>query len=255
MNYKLIDTHAHLDFKDFQDNIEEILENSKAVGVEKIIIPGVTLEDMHKIINLIEKYDNLYGAAAIHPSEAKSWQEEYYELFKEYAQHDKVVAIGETGLDYYHDATFKETQQHVFRRHLELAEELNIPVIVHDRESHDDVLAILKEFPEVKGVMHCFSGDADFAMKCIELGYFIALGGPVTFKNAISPKEVAQIIPIEKLVLETDSPFLAPHPFRGKENDPSKIILVAETIAEIKGLSVEEVANITSSNAERLFGI
>lgn len=255
MNYRLIDTHAHLDFEKFQDNIDEILDNAKAVGVEKIIIPGVTLEDTHKIIDLIEKYDNLYGAVAVHPSEAKGWQEEYYPILLEYAQHDKVVAIGETGLDYYWDKTFKETQQHVFRRHLELAEELNIPVIVHDRESHADVLEILKEFPEVKGVMHCFSGSAEFALECVKIGYYIALGGPITFKNAVKPKEVAKMVPIEKLLLETDSPFLAPHPFRGKDNDPSKIILVAETIAEIKGLSVEEVANITSQNAERLFGL
>lgn len=252
---KLIDTHAHLDFEKFQENLDEILENARVVGVEKIIIPGVTLEDTPKIIDLIEKYDNLYGAVAIHPSEAKGWQEEYYEILKEHAQHDKIIAIGETGLDYYHDATFKETQQHVFRRHLELAEELNIPVIVHDRESHADVLNILKEFPQVKGVMHCFSGNLEFALECVKIGYYIALGGPVTFKNAKDPKEVAKIIPLEKLVLETDSPFLAPHPFRGKENDPSKIILVAQAIAEIRGLSVEEVGQITSQNAENLFGI
>ena len=255
MNYKLIDTHAHLDFEKLQENIDEILENAKAVGVEKIIIPGVTLEDTPKIIDLIEKYDNLFGAVAVHPSEAKGWQEEYYPILKEYAQHDRIVAIGETGLDYYHDDSFKETQQHVFRRHLELAEELNIPVIIHDREAHADVLSILKEFPEVKGVMHCFSGSVEFAMDCVKIGYYIALGGPVTFKNAVKPKEVAKQVPIEKLVLETDSPFLTPHPFRGKDNDPSKIILVAETIAEIKNLTVEEVANNTSQNAENLFGI
>ena len=126
---------------------------------------------------------------------------------------------------------------------------------MHDREAHADVLSILKEFPEAIGVMHCFSGSAEFAMDCVKIGYYIALGGPITFKNAVKPKEVAAKIPIEKLVLETDSPFLAPHPFRGKENDPSKIILVAEAIAEIKNLSVEEVANITSQNAENLFGI
>jgi len=255
MNYKLIDTHAHLDFEDIEKNIDEVLEKSKAVGVEKIIVPGVTLEDIPKIINLIEKYDNLFGAVAIHPSEAKNWQEEYYEILKEHAQHEKVVAIGETGLDYYWDTTFKETQQHVFRRHLELAEELELPVAVHDREAHADVLTILKEYPQVRGVMHCFSGSAEFAEECLKIGYYIALGGPLTFKNAKKPKEVAQKVPIEKLLLETDSPFLTPHPFRGKQNDPSKIILVAEAIAKIKNLSVEEVANRTSQNAENFFGI
>lgn len=252
---KLIDTHAHLDFEDFQENFDEILEMSKAVGVEKIIIPGVTLEDTPKIINLIEKYDNLYGAVAVHPSEAKNWQESYYEKLKAYASHEKIVAIGETGLDYYWDKSFVDLQKHVFRKHLELAQELNLPVIVHDREAHLDVLNILKEFPEVKGIMHCFSGSAEFALDCVKIGYYIALGGPVTFQNAKKPKEVAQKVPIEMLVLETDSPFLTPHPFRGKRNDPSKIILVAEAIAEIKNLSAEEVAEITSQNAEKLFKI
>lgn len=253
--YKLIDTHAHLDFEKLRENIDEVLENCKTAGIEKIVIPGVTLVDMPKVIDLIEKYDNLYGAAAVHPSETKDWQEEYYYILQDYAQHDKVVAIGETGLDYYWDKSFNETQQHVFRRHLEMAEELELPVIVHDREAHGDILSILKEYPNVKGVMHCFSGSAEFAIECIKLGYYIALGGPVTFKNSVKPKEVAAKVPIEKLVLETDSPFLAPHPYRGKDNDPSKIILVAETIAEIKNLSIEEVANITSNNAEKLFKI
>lgn len=252
---KLIDTHAHLDFEDFQENFDEILEMSKDVGVEKIIIPGVTHEDTPKIINLIEKYDNLYGAVAVHPSEVKNWQESYYEKLKAYASHEKIVAIGETGLDYYWDKSFVDLQKHVFRKHLELAQELNLPLIVHDREAHLDVLNILKEFPEVKGVMHCFSGSAEFALDCVIIGYYIALGGPVTFQNAKKPKEVAQKVPIEMLVLETDSPFLTPHPFRGKRNDPSKIILVAEAIAEIKNLSAEKVADITSQNAEKLFGI
>lgn len=255
MTYRLIDTHAHLDFEDFQENIDKILENCRTVGVQKIIIPGVKLEDTEKIINLIEKYDNLFGAVAVHPSETKDWQENYFEKLKEYACHEKIVAIGETGLDYYWDDSFKDIQKHTFRKHLELAEALNLPVIVHDREAHADTLSIIKEFPKVKGVMHCFSGSAEFAMECIKAGFYIALGGPVTFKNAKKPKEVAEQIPLEKLLLETDSPFLTPQPFRGSQNDPSKIVLVAETIAEIKGLSIAEVADITSANAEKLFGI
>ncbi len=276
MNYRLIDTHAHLDFEAFQENIDEILEKARSVGVEKIIVPGVTFDDSEKIINLIEKYDNLYGALAVHPSEVKNWNEDYYDLLKDYAQHEKIIAIGETGLDYYWDKTFIDTQKHVFRRHLELAEELNLPVIVHNRDAHADTLEILKEYSQVermseesfqrskaplqpsslplrKGVMHCFSGSAEFALDCIKIGYYIALGGPVTFKNAKKPKEVAQKIPLEYLLLETDSPFLTPHPHRGEQNDPSQIILIAETIADIRGLSVEEIANITSNNAERLF--
>jgi len=255
MNYRLIDTHAHLDFDNYKENIDEIIQKAQSAGVEKIIVPGVTLEDSQRIIDLIEKYDNLYGAISVHPSEVKNWHEDFYLELKNFAQHEKIVAVGETGLDYYWDKSYVETQKHVFRRHLEMAEELDVPVIVHNRDAHADTLEILKEYPNVKGVMHCFSGSADFALECIKLGYYIALGGPVTFKNAKKAKEVAQQIPLEYLLLETDSPYLTPHPYRGEENDPSKIVLAAQTIAELRDLSMEKIANITSDNAERLFAI
>lgn len=252
-SYRLIDTHAHLDFKDYDDILDEVVGNAKDAGVDKIIVPGVTLKDIPKIIEITETYDDIYGAVAVHPSDAKFWQEEDYETLKELAQHEKIVAIGETGLDYYWDKSFVEKQKQVFKLHLELAQELNLPVIVHDREAHYDILKILKEFPDVKGVMHCFSGDLFFAESCIELGYYIALGGPVTFRNAKNPKLVAEKIPLEYLLLETDSPFLAPHPFRGKLNEPARVKMVAKEIAHIRGLSFEEVADTTSDNAERLF--
>ncbi len=252
-SYRLIDTHAHLDFKDYEEIFDEIIGNAKDAGVDKIIVPGVTLQDIPKIIEIIENYDDVYGAVAVHPSDTKLWKDEYSEQLKEFAAHEKIIAIGETGLDYYWDKSFIELQQHAFRKHLELAGELNMPVIVHDREAHNDILTILKEFPEVKGVMHCFSGDADFAQECIELGYYIALGGAVTFKNAKQPKLVAEAVPLEWLLLETDAPFLAPHPFRGKLNEPAKIKMVAKEIANIKDISFEEIANATSDNAERLF--
>lgn len=254
-NYKLIDTHAHLDFKDYESNLDEILEEARANGIEKIIIPGVTVKDLDKIITLVEKYPDLFGAVALHPSDAKDWNENSYKKLKEYAQHPKIIAIGETGLDYYWDKTFIELQKFVFKEHIRLAKELNLPLIIHDREAHLNVLDILRETDakESSGVMHCFSGNVEFAMDCIKLGFFIALGGPVTFKNAKMPKEVAQKIPLEKLLLETDSPFLAPHPYRGKINDPSKIVLIAEAVAELRNISIEEVAKITSSNAVKLF--
>jgi len=254
-NYRLIDTHAHLDFEDYQENLDNILAESRTAGVEKIIIPGVTLKDLNKIIELIDKYENLFGAVALHPSEAKDWNSDSYNNLKEYASHPKIVAIGETGLDYYWDKTFVDTQKFVFREHIRLAKELDIPVIIHDRDAHADILDILKEEQVNKGVMHCFSGSAEFAAECIKIGLYIALGGPVTFKNAKKPKEVAKAVPLQKLVLETDSPFLAPHPFRGKQNDPSKIRLIAEEIALIKEITFEEAANITSQNAEALFSI
>ncbi|OGI02536.1 MAG: hydrolase TatD [Candidatus Melainabacteria bacterium GWF2_37_15] len=253
VSYRLIDTHAHLDFKDYEEILDEIIGNAKDVGVDRIIIPGVTLHDIPKIIEIIEKYDDIYGAVAVHPSEAKSWADEYYDQLKNYASHEKIVAIGETGLDYYWDKSFIDIQKHAFRQHLKLAQELKLPVIVHDREAHTDVLSILREFPEVKGVMHCFSGDVDFALECIEIGYYIAVGGAVTFKNAKELKFVAEKVPLEWLVLETDAPFLAPHPFRGKLNEPAKVRFVAEEIARIKGISPKEVANVTSKNADKLF--
>ncbi len=252
-SYRLIDTHAHLDFKDYREILDEIIGNAKDAGVDKVIIPGVGLPGLPEIIKIIETYDDIYGAVAIHPSEVKSWKDEYYDKLKEYALHEKIIAIGETGLDYYWDKSFIDTQKHVFRQHLKLAREMKLPAIVHDREAHSDVLAVLGEFPGVNGVMHCFSGDADFALKCVEAGYYIALGGAVTFKNAKEAKQVAKEVPLEKLLLETDAPFLAPHPFRGKLNEPAGIKLVAREIANLRGIGFEEVANITSDNAERLF--
>jgi len=254
-NCQLIDTHAHLDFEDYQENIDTILAEVKSAGVEKVIIPGVTIKDIPRIIALIDKYENLFGAVALHPSEAKDWDNNSYNILKEYTKLPKIVAVGETGLDYYWDKTFIDKQKFIFKEHIRLAKESNLPLIIHDREAHGDILEILKEEREIKGVMHCFSGSAEFAAECIKLGMYIALGGPVTFKNAIKPKEVAKAIPLEKLVLETDSPFLAPHPFRGKQNDPSKIKLVAEEIASVKKIPVEEVAEKTTLNAKKLFHI
>lgn len=253
----LIDTHAHLDFEPFQEDFEQILADAKSAGVEKIIIPGVVREDFDKIIALIEKYDCLYGAIAIHPSDAKTWQSDSYETLKRYAQHPKVVAIGETGLDYYWDKSFNDVQQHVFREHIKLAKELNKPLIVHDREAHEDSFNILKEMgaSEVGVVMHCFSGSAEFAKQCTDLGFYVALGGPVTFKNAKKPKQVAASVPIDKLLLETDSPFLTPHPHRGKTNYPAFVKLVAEEIAGLRDMGFDELAIATSQNAQRLFRI
>ncbi|MEI7474919.1 MAG: TatD family hydrolase [bacterium] len=252
---RLIDTHAHLDFEDLSKNLDEIIKNCEINGIERVIIPGVTIKDTYKIIELIDKYDFLYGAVGLHPSDAKDWDDNSYETLKEYAKHDKVIAIGETGLDYYWDKTFNEQQQFVFKEHIRLSKELKLPLIVHDREAHGDVLKIIKETnaKEIGGVMHCFSGSAEFALECIKENFYIALGGPVTFKNAKQPKEVAKIIPIDKLVLETDSPFLAPQPFRGKTNDPSKVRLVAEEIADLRGITLKELSESTFNNSIKLF--
>mgnify|MGYP001160182854 CR=1 FL=1 len=255
--FTLIDTHTHLDFEPFRENFDEILLDAQKNGVKKFIVPGVTFEDLDKVIELADKYENIYAAVAIHPSEAKTWKDDSYQILKTYANHPKVVAIGETGLDYYWDKSFIDTQQQVFIEHIKLAKELNKPVIVHDRDAHEDTLRILKEnnAKDVGVVMHCFSGSAEFALECTKEGFYIALGGPVTFKNAKKAKEVAKAIPIEKLLLETDSPFLTPHPYRGQTNYPAMVKLVAEEIASLRGISVEELASITTENAKRLFNI
>jgi len=252
---KLIDTHAHLDMKEFRANLDEVLENCRNAGIEKVLIPGVTLKDTPRIIKLIEKYPQLYGGVALHPSDAKDWDENSYDTLKQYAQHPKIIAIGETGLDYYWDKTFIDLQKHVFKEHIRLAKEVNKPLIIHSREASADILAILKETnaKEIGGVMHCFSGSAEFALECIKEGFYIALGGPVTFKNAKKPKEVAQAVPLDKLLLETDSPYLAPQQFRGKLNAPSKVVYVAEEIASLRNISVEQVAEATYQNSIRLF--
>lgn len=256
-NINLIDTHAHLDFEVFAQTIDQVLEASKSVGVSKIIVPGVTLKDTDRVIALIEKYDNLYGAVGLHPSDAKDWNDKSYQILKEYSANPKIVAIGETGLDYYWDKTFIDLQKTVFVEHIKLAKEINKPLIIHNRDAHADTLALLKETKanEVGGVMHCFSGSADFAMECVKFGFYIAIGGPVTFKNAHKPKEVVRKIPLERLLLETDSPFLTPHPFRGQQNDPSKVRLVAEEIAHLREISIEELSEITTNNVKALFGI
>ena len=225
-----IDTHSHIDFEDFQDNFDELLQKCKDAGVEKIVIPGVEPDGYGKIISLIEKYDNLYGAIGIHPSEAKKMNDETFELIRKLAVHEKVVAIGEVGLDYYWDKSFCDLQKEVFKKQIELAIELKKPLLIHDREAHKDTYDLLVSYDlsDVPVIMHCF-------------------------KNAIKPKETAKVVPLEKIVLETDAPYLTPHPFRGKLNAPYYIPLVAEEIASLKGITQEEVARVTTSNANQLF--
>lgn len=252
----LIDTHAHLDMPDLKTSIDEVLEGAKNAGIEKIIVPGVTIEDTPAIIELIEKYDHLYGAAAVHPQDVDKWNDKSYETINNYLKHPKMVAVGETGLDYYWVKDNKELQQKVFREHLKLAKENNLPLIVHDRDAHNDTFEIIKDASEqgINGVMHCFSGSAEFAHMCIKIGFYVGLGGPVTFKNAKKPKEVAKQTPLDFIVIETDSPYLTPHPYRGKKpNKPEYVRFVAEEIAKLKEITPDEVCNKTTENAIKLF--
>lgn len=255
MNKYLIDTHTHIDMIE-SHTADEIIQLAAENNVKKMIIPGVTPDSDNVIFPLIEKYENCFGMLGVHPSEAKLYNEEAEEHIEKMLQHDKITAIGEIGLDYYWDKTFNDIQQEVFIKQIKLANKHNLPICVHDREAHKDTFDILKEYNKgSEVVLHCYSGSVEFAKECIKEGWYLGLGGVVTFKNAVKMKETAKEIPLEKIVLETDAPYLTPVPFRGKENQPAYVKYVAEEISYIKGIPLDEVAEITSQNAERIYRI
>ncbi len=243
-NY-LIDTHAHLD----------MLTDSDISGVGKVIVPSVEIKTMDKVVEF-SNLENVYSMVGIYPSEAKTYNNEIELKMIELAKKSKVVAIGEIGLDYYWDRSFIELQKEVFIKQIKLANKLELPIVVHDREAHKDCYDILKEHNNNSKVLfHCFSGSVEFMRECVKQGWFIALGGVVTFKNAIKMKDVAKEVPLDKLVLETDAPYLTPVPFRGKENKPAYVKYVAEEIANLRGMKLEEIVDITTKNAEGFFNI
>lgn len=208
-------------------------------------------------MEMIEEYDFIYAAIGWHPVDAIDMTEEDLAWIKELSAHEKVVAIGEMGLDYHWDKSPKDIQKEVFRNQIALAKEVNLPIIIHNRDATEDVVTILKEegAEAVGGIMHCFTGSAEVARECMKMNFYLSFGGPVTFKNAKKPKEVVKEIPNDRLLIETDCPFLTPHPFRGKRNEPSYVKYVAEQIAELKEMTFEEIASITTENAKRLFRI
>lgn len=251
----LIDTHTHIDMIEGL-SLEDVLKNARENNVDKIIVPCAYPKDVEKIYNLAVKYDDVYGMLGVHPSEARDWDDVLAEKIKEYSKNSKIVAIGEIGLDYYWDKSFNDIQKEVFIKQIKLANELNLPISIHDREAHKDTFDILKEYNKNSTiVMHCFSGSVEFARECIKEGWYIALGGVVTFKNAVKTKEVAKDVPLEKLLLETDAPYLTPVPFRGTENQPSYVRFVAEEIARLREISFEELADVTTKNAKDIFNI
>ena len=250
----LIDTHTHIDMENFKDRFDDVIKTAKEYGVEKVVIPGVEPAGFVRIAELCEKYKNVFGAVGVHPEELNSYNDEAEEQIKQYLKHPKIVALGEVGLDYYWDKSQIERQKEIFERQILIAKEAGKPVLVHDREAHQDSFEILKKTgaADVGVVMHCFSGSPEFAMECVKEGFYIALGGVVTFKNAKKVKEVAKVVPLEKLLLETDAPYMTPVPFRGKENQPAYVKFVAQEIADLRGISFEEVAGTTTANAEKL---
>lgn len=253
----LFDTHAHLNAEQFEEDLEEVIARAKENGVENMVIVGFDRPTITRAMELVEQYDFMYASIGWHPVDAIDMTEEDLAWIEELSSHPKVVAIGEMGLDYYWDKSPKEVQKEVFRKQIHLAKRVKLPIVIHNREATADIVDILREegASEVGGIMHCFSGSVEVAQECVHMNFYISLGGPVTFKNARKPKEVAEALPLDKLLIETDCPYLAPHPYRGKRNEPSYVKLVAEQIAELKGISYEEVASITTANAKKLFAI
>ena len=252
----LYDTHAHFDSEEFAEDRDELLEKVHSEGVDLINNIGADMESSRDSIKLAEKYDFVYATVGVHPSEVGGMTEEDIDELREMTKNENVVAIGEIGLDYhYMDGTSEEDQRYWFRRQLELAKELDMPVVIHDRESKGQCIEILKEMDIHNGVMHCFSGSAETAKILLDMGFFISFTGVVTFKNAKKAVEAVKAIPMDRLFIETDAPYMAPEPVRGTRNHSGNVIRVAEKFAEIKGMDVEEVKRITTENAKRFFGV
>ncbi|KUF32191.1 MULTISPECIES: TatD family hydrolase [Lysinibacillus] len=252
-----IDTHVHLNADQYEEDLQEVIDRALEARVEKMVVIGFDRKTINRTMQLIEQYDFVYGVIGWHPVDAIDCTQQDLDWIEELAAHPKIVGIGETGLDYYWDKSPKEVQQALFRKQIQLAQKLGLPIIIHNRDATGDVVQILREenAASIGGVMHCFSGSVETARECIAMNFMISLGGPVTFKNARLPKEVATEIPLEHLMIETDAPYLAPHPHRGKRNEPSFVPLVAEEIARLKGLTIEEIAQATTANAKKFFGI
>lgn len=254
---ELIDTHAHLDFKSFANDFPEVVLRAKEAGLINIINIASTPESNKDIIKLVNENDFFYGTLGIHPHDSKLANDFWYNYIKKNLTHNRIVAIGEIGLDFHYDHSPKNIQKTVFRSMINIAKENKLPIIIHDREAHKDTMDILIEEKayEIGGVFHCFSGDSDFAKKVLDLGFYISITGVVTYKNAKNIQQVVKDIPLNRLLIETDCPFLTPEPFRGKRNEPSYVSYVAQKIADLKGVSIEVISIETTKNAKALFKI
>jgi TatD DNase family protein len=258
----LIDTHAHLDFSQFDTDRQAVIERAKASGVEAIVNVGTDLTSSRRAVDLATKHNTIYAAVGMHPHDAKKLDGAALAELRKLAQHPKVVAVGEIGLDFYRDLSPRDTQRRAFQAQLAWAAKMAKPVIIHDRDAHDEIIGVLTDWasglssPMLAGrlgVLHTFSGDLAMAKKAIELGFYISISGPVTYKNARYLPGIVQALPLERLLVETDCPYLTPHPHRGKRNEPAYVHLVAERIATLRGIPVDELAEATTANAQRLF--
>lgn len=251
-----IDSHAHLDDERFDEDREILIKSLMDNNIDLVLNIGADLETSKASVNLAKKYDNIYAVVGVHPHSAKEVDENTIEELRKLTKEKKVVAIGEIGLDYYYDNSPRDVQRRVFLEQLKLAKELKLPVVIHTRDAAQETFDILKESAEdgnLRGVLHCYSSSVEMALEYIKLGFYISIGGPVTFKNSKVAKEVAKAIPLDKLLIETDCPYLTPEPYRGKRNEPMYVKYAAETISELRGISIEELAEATTNNAIALF--
>ena len=254
----LFDSHAHLNDERFDEDREELISSLQEKGVDLVVNPGACIKTSIESVELANKYDFIYAAVGVHPHDVGELDETAIDTLRQLAtENKKVVAIGEIGLDYYYDNYPREVQKEWFIKQIELANELKLPIIIHDRDAHGDTFEIIKKYksPEIGCVLHCYSGNVELAREYVKMGCYISLSGTVTFKNNKKTKEVAREIPLDRLFIETDSPYMAPTPHRGKRNDPSLVQFVADTIAVEKGVSYETVCEATKENAKRFFGI
>ena len=249
----LFDTHAHMDDRAFDEDREALLAKLPEQGIGLLMNPGCSLASSRNAVALAERYDYIYAAVGSHPDAADEVNDQVLAEYQALCKQEKVLAIGEIGLDYHYEDIPRARQQAAFRAQMALAAELDLPVIVHEREAHEDGMRIVDEYPTVKGVFHCYSGSAEMAKWLVSRGWYIGFTGVLTFKNARKAVETAASIPLERIVLETDCPYMSPEPFRGKRNDPGRLYRMAEKLAEIRGLSVEEIHAITMENGKKLY--
>lgn len=250
----LTDTHCHLFYKDLKNNLSDVLKRAEELGVNRFICVATNMEDARECLLLGETHDNIFASVGVHPHDAKDAPEDFVDQIYDLMTFDSMVAVGEMGLDYFRNISDPEIQKDVFRTQMEIAQELNKPIIFHNRDADQDMIKILKEFPDVRGVAHCFSSNLETANAFLDLGYYISFSGNLTFKNSHLP-EVAKELPLDRILVETDSPYLSPVPHRGKPNEPGRTRFVAEKLAEIHGVSLELIAEKTTENASSLFQI
>lgn len=252
----IFDTHAHYDSNGFNADRVDVLSALPAAGVELVVDPGCDVPSSRAAVDLAERYPHVYAAVGIHPEDCAGCAGEDFDAIRALCGHEKVVAIGEIGLDYYwKENPPREFQERVFRRQIELALELDLPVIIHDREAHGDSLRVVLDYPGLRGVFHCFSGSPEMAQELLKRGWYLGFDGPITYKNAKRAPEVAAVTPLDRMVVETDAPYLTPVPYRGKRNDSRYLPYVLEKLAEWKDVTAEEMTRVTWENGKRLFGL